>query len=307
ELGDAARIVAPISAVNSRLFTDMATTFEAFSRDPRALQDTISKSPPTEDEGIHSFRVQRPFLRDLADFSTDLKGATHELRGALPIINPALEQGTPVLRRSVGLNRRTQSAFVALRDLVSAPTTNAAISGLAETVGVLNPLVRFLGPYQTVCNYWNYFWTFLGEHISERDVTGTAQRANINDAARQDNSLRDIGAVEPANGRQNLVQKLESEEHAPGYLHGQPFWAAVDRNGSADCENGQRGYPMGRLAGLLPPTDSKGAPFLIVGDPHTPGDQGPTYAGKAKVPAGETFTREPENGAQLDPAATAGQ
>jgi virulence factor Mce-like protein len=297
ELGDFTRVVAPVSKTNSQLFTDMATTFEAISRSPQALEATIQKSPPSEDEGIRSFKVQRPFLRDLADFSTDLKGATHELRGALPIINPALEEGTPVLRRSVGLNRRTASAFTALRDLVRAPTTNAALTGLAETVGVLNPLVRFLGPYQTVCNGWNYFWTFLGEHISERDVTGTAQRANINDAAKQTNSPRDIGAVEPANGHQSAAEAAQSNGFDPAYLHGQPNWAAIDDNGNADCENGQRGYPMGRLASLLRPTDSTGAPFLIVGDPHDPGNQGPTYTGRARVPAGETFSREAENGA----------
>ena len=297
--GNFMRVVAPVSHVNSQLFTDMATTFAAISRDPQALEATIQKSPPSEQEGIRSFPVQRPFLRDLADFSTDLKGATHELRGALPIINPALEEGTPVLRRTVALNERTRVAFVALRDLVRAPTTNAALVGLAETVGVLNPLVRFLGPYQTVCDYWNYFWTFLGEHLSEGDPTGTAQRANINDAAHQSNSLRDIGATEPANGHQTPLDALQSGESAPGYLHGQPYWAAVDNSGAADCENGQRGYPMGRLARLLKPTDSTGAPFLVVGDSHTPGNQGPTFAGLSRVPPGETFSREPQNGAQL--------
>ena len=34
-------------------------------------------------------------------------------------------------------------------------------------------------------------------------------------------------------------------------------------------------------------------------DPHTPGDQGPTYAGRARVPAGETYTRNPTTGPQL--------
>jgi virulence factor Mce-like protein len=299
ELGDFTRIVAPVSAVNARLFTDLATTFEAVSRDPRALQDTISKSPSTEDEGIRSFRVQRPFLRHLAEFSADLKGATHELRGALPIVNPALEQATPVLRRSVGLNRRSREVFVALRDLVQAPGTNAALTGLGATVGIVNPLVRFLGPYQTVCNYWNYFWDFLGEHISEADVTGTAQRANFNTAANQKNSLGDIGAVEPANGHQNPAEQALSDGNAVANLHDQHNWAAIGTDGSADCEHGQSGYPMGRLAGLLPRADSTGAPLRVVVDPHTPGDQGPTYAGRPRVPPGETFTREPENGIRV--------
>ncbi|HVE68690.1 MAG TPA: MlaD family protein, partial [Solirubrobacteraceae bacterium] len=95
ELGDTARVIAPVAGVNAQLFTDMAITFEAISRDPAALEATIAKSPPTLDEAIRSFRVQRPFLRETAEFSEDLRGATRELRGALPIINPALEEGTP--------------------------------------------------------------------------------------------------------------------------------------------------------------------------------------------------------------------
>jgi len=46
----------------------MATTFEAISRDPKALQDTISKNVPTLAAGTESFRVQRPFLADTAAF-----------------------------------------------------------------------------------------------------------------------------------------------------------------------------------------------------------------------------------------------
>ncbi|MDQ6914427.1 MAG: MlaD family protein, partial [Actinomycetota bacterium] len=306
ELGDAARIVAPIADVNSQVFTDLATTFEAFSRDPVKLQDTIAKSPGTETEGIRSFRVQRPFLRDLADFSTDLKGATHELRGALPIINPALEEGTPILRRSVALNQRTREVFVALRDLVRAPTTNAAITGLSETVGVLNPLVRFLGPYQTVCNYWNYMWTYLAEHLSEGDPTGTAQRANNNTTPTQKNGFGSMGATEPVNGIQSPDQAAQSGSNAVAYLHGQPYWAAINNDGTADCENGQRGYMDGNLSVLGRAKDSTGAPFRIIFDPHTPGSQGPTFTGRSRVPAGETFTREPQNGAQLLPQLTTG-
>jgi hypothetical protein len=306
ELGDASRIVAPIAGVNAQVFTDLATTFEAFSRDPAKLQDTIAKSPPTETEGIRSFAAQRPFLRDLADFSTDLKGATHELRGALPIVNPALEEGTPVLRRSVALNQRTGQVFGALRDLVRAPTTNAAITGLSETVGVLNPLVRFLGPYQTVCNYWNYMWAFLGEHLSEADTTGTAQRANNNSVAKQHNGLDAIGATEPVNGEQNPVEAAQSGSNSVAYLHGQPYWAAINNDGTADCENGQRGYMDGKLSVLGGNKDSQGNPYRIIFDPHSPGSQGSTFTGRARVPAGETFSREPQNGAQLLPQLTTG-
>jgi virulence factor Mce-like protein len=308
-LGRTAAVVAPVAGVNSQLFTDMGTTFEAFSRDPQALEATIAKSPSTLDEGIRSFRVQRPFLRDLGDFSIDLRGATHELRGALPIINPALEIGTPTLRRSVLLNNRTKDALGALDDLVRAPTTNQALRGLTATVGVLNPLVRYIGPYQTVCNYWNYFWTYLGEHISEPDPTGTAQRAEVAGVGEQRNGLGSIGATEPANGETTPVQDAQNSAQgnqiAAG-IHGQPYNAAINNNGTADCEGGQRGYPGGRLFVNGPAKDSQGNPLNVVEDPHTPGSQGPTFAGRARVPAGETFTRENQTGAKLDPSLTTG-
>jgi hypothetical protein len=69
-------------------------------------------------------------------------------------------------------------------------------------------------------------------------------------------------------------------------FHGQTYGRAVDPAGAADCESGQRGY-LPRLAAKFP------AKYNIVVDPRTPGDQGPTYKGRARVPAGETFTAEP--------------
>jgi virulence factor Mce-like protein len=303
ELGRTARVVAPVAGVNSQLFTDMAVTWEAFSRDPAALEATIAKSPATLDESINSFHVQRPFLHDVADFSADLRGATHELRGALPVVNPALEIGTPTLRRSVILNQGTGEVLSALNELVRAPETNAALRGLSRTAGILNPLVRFLGPYQTVCNNWNYFWTYLGEHISETDSTGTAQRALLNSAGSNRNGYGNIGATEPVMGE---AYQGPPSRGANAFLHGQAHGAAINNTGTADCEAGQRGYMKGNLATFGAATNSQGTPMTAIFDPHTPGSQGPTFTGRAKVPPGETFTRENQTGAQLPPQQTTG-
>jgi phospholipid/cholesterol/gamma-HCH transport system substrate-binding protein len=200
ELGDTVRVIAPVSKTNAALFTSMADTFEALARDPEALKSTISKSPPTMDVGIDSFRVQRPFLSDLAAFSTDLKGATSELRAALPTVNRAIEKGTPVQERAVALNDRLQDTMGALEELTTEPATNTALRGLTATVTTLNPQLRYYGPFVTVCNSWNYFWTNVAEHFSEEDITGSAQRALFNFAGQQDNSLGAMGATAPANG-----------------------------------------------------------------------------------------------------------
>jgi len=286
ELGDAARIVAPVSRTQADLFTSMADTFEALARDEGALKEFISKSPPTMDEAIASFREQRPFLTDLAAFSEDFRGATRELRAGLPTINSALETGTPVQRRAVELNDELGGAMDALRDLVDAPATNAALRGLTATVTTLNPQLRFYGPYFTVCNYWTYFWAFAAEHFSEPDVTGGAQRALLNSTGRQDDSLGSMGANAPANGEGVL-------EGTPQYQHGQDYPRAVNSEGLADCESGQRGY-LHRQAKNF---DKK---FRIARDPRNPGLQGPTYAGRPSVPAGQTFTDLPETGPYAD-------
>jgi len=307
-LGRTAEIVAPVAQVNARLFTDMATTFAAISHDPEALKATISKSPPTEQVGTVSLRVQRPFLNDTADFSHDLRGAVHELRGALPDINPALETGTPVLKRSVSTNRALKDVLTAARSLIQAPGTNTALRGLVATVTTLNPQLRYLGPYQTVCDYWNYFWTRAAEIFSEGDPSGSSQRALLNSTAGQLNDLGSAGSFEAVNGEgYNSLTPLQKARGDNQVAHGNPYSAAVTSSGAADCESGQEGYIRGPLAIFAPKNDKEGNPTLAVADPHIPGPaRGPTYAGLSHVPPGETFTREPTTGAQLDPALTTG-
>jgi ABC-type transporter Mla subunit MlaD len=292
ELGDAARIVAPISKTNAGLFTTMADTWEAIGRDPEALQQFISKQPATMDAAISSFQVQRPFLRELTTFSKDFSGATAELRGALPDINPALETGTRIQKKVPELNDKLEGTFAALKDLTSAPSTDAAIRGLTATVTTLNPQLRFYGPYVTVCNAPTYFFTYLAEHFSEADSTGQSQRALLNFAGQQDDSIGSIGADEPANG--NEVKQGNKQ-----YLHADPYGAAITPDGRADCEAGQRGY-LERNARFY------GKKFKIEQDARTPGAQGPTYKGRARVPASQTYTSVPETGpyAEMPPSSS---
>jgi hypothetical protein len=97
--------------------------------------------------------------------------------------------------------------------------------------------------------------------------------------------MASFGAPLPANG-----EPIDPVQHAvfgdSANLHSQPYGRAVNAQGAADCESGQRGY-LPRLAKKLP------ANFNVVVDPRTPGDQGPTFKGRPRVPAGQTFTAEP--------------
>ncbi|HET8976876.1 MAG TPA: hypothetical protein VFN87_01890, partial [Solirubrobacteraceae bacterium] len=286
--------VAPVASTNARLFTDMATTFAAISKRPSDLKSTIARSPSTEAVSTASLKVQRPFLVDLNTLGSQLAPATQELRLALPDINPAVETGTRTLARTPSLNANLQQVMNALKNLALAPGTNVGVNALTATVDTLNPMVRYLGPYQTVCNDWNYMWTYLAEHISEATSFGFAQRVLFNQAnASQPNNLGQQGATAPANGGGSTSTISGGNE----YLHSQNYGAAVTNSGAADCETGQRGYVL-----KLNHSDPQHRDLGL--DPHTPGVQGSTYAGRARVPKGETFSRTPTTGPQLpsDPA-----
>ncbi len=297
ELADAARIVAPVSKVNARLFTTMADTFEAFSRDPQALKDTIAKSPDTLLVGTRSLAVQRPFLEHTAAFSDDLLGASKELEAALPTVNRALEAGTPVTRRTTGLYDDLQGSMDALRDLAVAPTTIGALRGFTATVTTLQPTLRFLGPYVTVCNSWNFFWTLAAEHLSAPDPSGSEQRALLNSSEQgtpdENDSVSSDTANEFAHGKQGQR------------LHTAAYGRAITADGMANCQAGQSGYVQ--RANPHRDRSVKGDPYdKVVVDPPVSGGLrvGPTYKkiardGKGsglnldRVPAGQTYTATP--------------
>ncbi len=286
ETGDFARIVAPLSDTFARGFTGMADTFDAISEDPQALRDAVAATPATLDEGIRSLPGTRPFLARLAGISDEVRGTARELRRSLPPVNRALAAGTPVLKRTPEFTQDLEGTLRALRDLAKSPTTDMALGGLTETMNALNPTLRYVGPHQTVCNYLTYFMTFLADHIADEDATGTVERIQVKLAPLlQHNSIAALGATEPVNGgTPDPITKAVSGD--PANFHDQIYNAAIDESGNADCEAGQRGYPE-RLATGFPEK------YRIAVDTSTPGNQGPTFKGRARVPEGQTFSSEP--------------
>jgi hypothetical protein len=237
-----------------------------------------------------SLRIQQPFLVDLTRFGGYLTPATASLKAALPNINPALEAGSVTLKQTPVLNQKLQQLMDQLKTLAQDPGTNVALNGLTSTVNLLNPMVRYLGPYQTVCDYWNYTWTDLADVVSEPSAFGTAQRGMFMSAnPLQPNNPGTQPASAPVNGNAPLGDLNPLGGNV--YFHSPTYGAAVDNSGNADCETGQRGYP--RQLNYFDPQNRQ-----FDTDQHTPGNQGPTYAGRAHVPAGETFSRNPGIGPQ---------
>jgi virulence factor Mce-like protein len=287
--------ISPVAQANERLFADQATTYEAISRDAAALEDTIRQSPPTEDVGTDSLRSQQPFLVDLKTFANNLNPATLALKNALPNIDPALEAGIQVLPRTPAMNVKLQGVLIALRKVAQTPTTNMAVNALTSTVGILSPMLRYLGPFVTVCNGFDYVWTQLGDVVSEPTSFGMSQRALLNAANHQANNVGDQGATATANG---YLGPQNGDQGPPAsdaeYSHGGGYFPAINSDGTADCEIGQRGYQLRQNS--LDPLQR-----AVVTDAYTPGSQGTTWTGRPRVPTGETFSRTPQTGPQLPP------
>ena len=271
------RQAAPVAAVQVSWIADMANTFAAVGRDPTALQDTISETPPTLDAATASFRVQTPFLMNFADLSRRLQPAAAELPRALPPLNAALQAGVPAFRSTPELSDQLTQLFGAAQDLGENPMTLLALRDLRTTLEAAGPGVRFVAPYQTVCNYLNYFFTPLGTHQSEAVPGGTAQRilAKLLFGGQANN----LGTTESSRPVDTPGDPHEGTTQA---LHKQPNSPAVDSKGRADCQAGQTGY-LNRLVTdgrYRPSTDEEnflGGGTHVVFDPDSPGRRGGTY------------------------------
>ncbi len=266
ELGETVGQLAPVAATQAQVFADMATTFAAFSENPAALQQTIEQSPPTIDTAVRSFRVQRPFLSDFADLSRRLRPAVNELPRSLPAINSAFRVGTPVLPRTVALNGRLGDNFDALDDLFENPNTLLALRDLRTTLTVVRPAMEFIAPYQTVCNYWNYFVHPLGEHQSEvSSLGGTVQQQGARlPNNTQANSLGSIRSSRPVDTPPGVDPVGASVGPEPLFrFYSQPYQPAIDAQGNADCQVGQNGWVRGPLG----PNRYAGTTLAPNGDP----------------------------------------
>lgn len=283
ELADFTRITRPVAPELAEGFSTGANAFEALSRNPDALEETIAESPETLAIAIRELPVQRQLFRALAQIADETTGAASELRSSAPVISSALAVGTDVLPETTRLSDDLRGSLAALGNLGRSPLANLTLQGLLTTTQTANPTLQYVGPHVTVCNYWNSFWTFIADHLSERVPSGTLQRIEVKEVPiGQRNGLSSFGAAQPADGTGGGV----SPGADPAALHYQQYGRAVDEQGRADCENGQRGY-LNRVAEGGP------ADLNIAVDARTPGNQGPTSTGKPQVPAGQTFSAEP--------------
>jgi ABC-type transporter Mla subunit MlaD len=289
ELADAARIVAPVAVENARQFTNAAIAFGAISSDPQALKDTISNGPPSLEAGIRSFPVQAPFLADFAEFSRLLRPGVRDLRKSLPVLNPAVSLGAKVLPRTVQMNNDLGEVMNQLNNLVQNPSTLVSLVRLGTLFNLAQSAGKQIVPYQTVCNYWNYWTTYLPSHFGLPDQFGYAERVippsvpgflgppqdypwnpmdNYSGGQGNGRYSKNAKSILPpvdnatffdalpsnpddANGNpsDNIGKANLDDEITQPILHGNPY-APAGTEAAPNCQAGQVGYALGEE--LLP-------------------------------------------------------
>jgi virulence factor Mce-like protein len=244
ELGDAAAIVAPAAETQAELFVNLDQTFETLNTVKPEIQETISEGPATLDNAIENFPRIRPFLANTQALFNDLRPGVRSLRTAAPDLADALEIGTPVLRRSVALNRRLTPLLNSLREFAEDPLVPRGVRKLTEAMNSLNPTLQFLAPTQTVCNYVTLWFRNVSSLLSEGDVNGTWQRFIIIATPQGENNEGGPSSA-PANGP------------APNFLHTNPYPNTAAPGQPRECESANEPFnPNEQRIGNVPGTQS---------------------------------------------------
>jgi virulence factor Mce-like protein len=151
---------------------------------PDRLQATIEKSAPTMRTGVTSFRNQRPLPARVPRLLASLERAAATLPATLPRITPALQRARG--HRALGRDQHRARAHADQpRGAHGRPEDRArAARRHRASPASSTRSCASSGPYVTVCNYFNYSATNLGEHVTEPDTTGTSQRTLLNQASR---------------------------------------------------------------------------------------------------------------------------
>jgi virulence factor Mce-like protein len=235
ELGDAAAQTAPVAQTQAALFGNLATTFGALAGVAPFLQEFISEGPPTLDVGIREFPRQRPFLRNSAAFFRELRPGVRTLPTSAPVLADAFRFGIQTLPRTPDLNRRLANLFEALDEFSNDPVVPRGLRRIGSTMRSLRPLVAFLTPVQTRCNYITLLARNAGSLFSEGDSNGTYQRFIVVAAPLGANS-EGGPSNQPASGDTNVENNL----------HINPYPNTASPGQQAECEAGNEDYVVGR-------------------------------------------------------------
>jgi virulence factor Mce-like protein len=235
-LEDLSATVAPVAETQASMFVALDATFAAFARVSRPfIQETIEKSPPTEDTAIEDLPALRPFLHSSERFFAALQPGAQALADTSPIIAESLHAGVPVLNASPVLNNQLQPTAEALVAFQKSAGVFNGLNLLIDSNKQLKPALRFIAPAQTKCNYVALFFI----NLARSNQGGNGQGNWLN-----------ILPLEPASGPNSEGTPSSGpaqDKESGGFLHFNPYPNTKAPGQRQACEAGNEKFTPGRV------------------------------------------------------------
>jgi ABC-type transporter Mla subunit MlaD len=247
-LEQAAREVAPVAQAQASVWVGLDTTFTAWASVAEPLKATITGGPPALETATRELPAQRPFLRESEELFRRFRPAFASLSNAAPDLAAAFGAAIPSLKRSPTLNRRLTRFIETVEDLGDDQRVPRGLDRLTRTVTVLRPLVSFVAPSQTICNYPALLVRNAASALSYSDRTGSMLWLNPMASPQRPGSEAGPSAA-PANGPPVLPGSLPTENSLRGdsFLHANPYPNTAAPGQVRECEAGNEDYTVFRL------------------------------------------------------------
>jgi hypothetical protein len=247
-LEQAAAEAAPVADVQASLFVAMDTTFKAWESVSEPLQRAISGGPPALETATRELPAQRPFLREGEELFRRWRPAFAALSDAAPDLAVAFRVGEPALRRSPAFNRRLTKTLRTLERFGGDERVPSGLARLTETAATLRPLLAFVGPAQTTCNYFTLLFRNGASALTESESVGTMLRFYPLALPVPPGSEAGPTGV-PSNGpapRPGAPIK-EVSLTDDSFLHANPYPNTAAPGQDLECESGNENYDKNRL------------------------------------------------------------
>jgi phospholipid/cholesterol/gamma-HCH transport system substrate-binding protein len=235
--------VAPVAEIQGQLFVDLDTTFGAFARVARPfIQDAISRAPAAEQTAINTLPTVRPFLANTARLFGELRPGFAAIAPVQKELGQSIVNGVKALALAPAFNAQLDPTAQAILNLANNAPARQGINDLTTFNQTLGPLLAFVTPAQSVCNYATLLFRNVASFLSFSDGIGTAQRFIVLQPPFGSNS-----SVGPSSAPAN-----DTSQNAANVLHYNPYPNTASPGQTRECEAGNEGFPGGVSIGNVP-------------------------------------------------------
>ena len=247
-LEQAAAEAAPVAGAQAAVWVALDTTFEAWESVSEPLQRAISGGPPALETATRELPAQRPFLREGEELFRRWRPAFKALSDAAPDLAVAFRVGEPALRRSPDFNRRLTRTLQTLERFADDERVPSGLARLTRTATSLRPLVEYIAPAQTTCNYFALLFRNGASALTEGDSVGTMLRFYPLALPVPPGSEAGPAGV-PSNGPAPPPGAPPKEVSLTddSFLHSNPYPNSAAPGQERECESGNENYAASRL------------------------------------------------------------